>query len=190
MLVVSYAGTAEAFFRRPMCGPAVCPPPMCPPPPCAPAPCAPAPCAPVPCAPRMCAPVPCPPPACAPRCGPNPLAMILGGAVKLVAGAITLPFKIVDRLFGGPCSPRPVCRPRYACGPPPTYCAPPMMCPPPMCGPPVGYYPPAFGFGMRPGRPVGFGRGAPRRFAPIAREKASPVSLMAESVQSVFGAYW
>jgi hypothetical protein len=164
------------------CAPPMCPPPMACPPPCPPPALCPPPCAP-PCPPPTCG-----PPPCAPRCGVNPIAAILGCAARIVVGAVTLPFRLVECLADGPdCG--PVCRPRMACAidiaPPPIYCLPPMpvYCCPPPCGPP------AFGYGMPVGRPVGFGRGAPRRHAPFAK-KSAPAAIMAGPVDGVFGAYW
>jgi len=124
------------------------------------------------CAPPMCCPPPCPPP----RCQENPLAMICKGAFQIVAGVVALPFRVVGCLAEG------LSRP-MRCGPPPMMagCAPP-MCPPPVCGP---------GYGMGPGRPVGFGGGAPRRFAPMAeKSKSLPLTLIAGPNDGVFGGYW
>ncbi len=148
----------------------ICPPPVCGPPMCAP---------PV-CPPPVCGPPPCCPP---PICEPNPLAMICVGAFRLVTGVIALPFKVVDSVITHlRCGPR-------CCPPPMAMCAPP-ACLPPMCGP-AGFPPPSMGYGMGSGRPVGFGRGAPRRFAPMAKEKNSlPLTLMAAPSEGFFGAYW
>jgi len=164
-------GAAQVLAGGPICPPAGCPPPMCMPPMCAP-PCAPP--------PMMCGPRPCPPP----PCGPNPLAMICRGALALVTGVIALPFKAVDCLLDG------LSRPR--CGPPP--CGPPprMACAPPICIPPVVFGPPGgMGYGKGVRRPVGFGQGAPRRFAPMSRSnKKLPATLMAGPGDGFFGAYW
>ncbi len=139
----------------------VCPPPMCPPP--------------------MLAP-PCPPPACPPpSCGPNPLAVILSGALRVVTGVIALPFRVVDSVIDHlRCGPR--------CCPPLVAMCPPPPCPPPMCGP--AGCPPAFGYGAMPPRPVGIGRGVPRRFAPMAKETALPMMLYASPTEGFFGTYW
>jgi hypothetical protein len=163
----------------PMCGPQPCMPPACMPQPCAPPmACAPPPCMPMPCGPQMC---------CPPKCGPgcdDCLSALCKGAVKLVAGVISLPFKLVDCLFSGPnCPPRPMCRPMTAC-------APQMCCPPPPCG-----MPPAMGCGMPMGNPYGFGYGGPRpakRMAPFAKNKtkALPDMLMAAPTETIFGACW
>jgi len=145
----------------------VCPPPMCPPPMCGPAP--------------MCAPPLCGPPPCAPRCEENPLAQICRGAFRLVAGVIALPFRVVG------CVAQSICPPQR-CGPPLVACGPPPMCLPPVCGP-MG--PPAFGYGRGVGRPVGFGGGAPKRFAPMAeKNKPLPLTLIAGPNDGVFGGYW
>lgn len=147
--------------------------PVCPPPGCAPV----AMCPPPACPPPMCGPPPCPPP-----CEPGPLAQILRGTVRLVAGIVTLPFRIVDALCDDSyCPPRR--RAVVACAPPPP------MCPP--WQPMPGYANPAFGFGMAPGRPVGFGSGAPRRFVPFnAKKSVKPTKMLAGQVDGIFGAYW
>jgi hypothetical protein len=46
------------------------------------------------------------------------------------------------------------------------------------------------GYGMAPGRPMGFGHGAPRKFVPFAKKKASPVKFIAGQEETLFGAYW
>jgi hypothetical protein len=180
---------------RPTCCPppmAMCPPP-CPPPMCLPAPvCGPQPmCGPPPCGPMAA----CPPPMCGPRpcpprgCGDNPLAMIVKGAVSIVAGAVALPFKIVDCLLSPLCKP---CYPKRACCPPPMAMCPPPACMPPACGP--SFCPPgmAYGMGMGAVAPVGFGSGAPRRFKskPIAENKVLPLQLLAGPSDDIFGTYW
>jgi hypothetical protein len=174
--LVAVIAAGQVFAGGPICPPQGCPPPMCPP---------------QMCPPPICAPPPCPPPACGPpRCGPGPIAQILLGAVRLVTGVVALPFRVVDALIYGPeCWPRR-CRPMVACGPPPM--CPPPVCPPPMCWqpPPVSCPPYGYGYGMAPSRPVGFGVGAPRRFAPMAKKKSVPSRLIAGSVDGIFGAYW
>ena len=141
----------------------VCPPPLCPPP--------------------MCAPPPCPPPACPPpSCGPHPIAAILSGALRVVTGVIALPFRVVDSVID-----HLRCGPRFC--PPPVAMCPPPLCPPPMCGP-AGCPVPALGYGMMPPRPVGMGRGVPRRFAPMAKETVLPMMLYAAPAEGFFGTYW
>jgi len=191
-LLVMTAG--QALAGGPICPPPMCPPPMCGPPAyCPPPMCGPPVCMPMKVRPpRMCPP-PCPPPMCgpppcAPRCDrEGPLARLLKGAVRLVAGVVSLPFRVVDRLIGGPCSPQRLGRRHRV-----------MACAPPVCAPMGVYGPwrpmpryraPAYGFGMAPGRPVGAGHGAPRRFVPFAK-KSVPAGLVASSVDGIFGAYW
>jgi len=157
-------GTLSSGFA----GGPVCPPPVCGPP-------------------VLCPPPPCPPPACCPPpdCRPNPLAMILSGAVRMVTGVIALPFRVVDSVLDHVrCGPR--------CCPPAVAMCPPPACPPPMCGPAFGPPPPVFGYGaMVPPPPVGFGRGVPKRFAPMAKEKnVLPLTLMAAPGEGFFGTYW
>ncbi len=183
LLIVS---AAQVSAGGPVCRTPQCMPPMaCPPPVCA---------APMPCPPPMCAPPPCPPPQCGPpACGPrpcgqckqNPLAMILEGACKIVVGAVSLPFKLVDCLLEDGC--RPPCPPpggpcMIAAAP-----CPPPVCAPPMCGPGYG---PGMGYGMGPGRPVGFGRGAPKKFSPFAQKTSVASYLLAGPPEGVFGSYW
>jgi hypothetical protein len=150
----------------------VCPPPACPP----------MVCGPPPCAPPMCAPMPaCPPPSCAPY-RENPLKKIARGTLDLVTGVIALPFCILDSIAENctrKCGPQPMCGPMAACPPAP---CPPAVCPPPMCGP--SYGPPAMG------RPVGFGRGVPRKLAPFAKDKPVSERLLAVQEQPFFGNYW
>jgi hypothetical protein len=193
-VVQAFAGGPVCPTRIHKCCPPVCCPQMCAPPPscappmcpqvCVPPPCAPAPmCGPAPCLPPSCGPGPCPP-----RCGENPLAMIVKGTVKLVVGVASLPFKVVDCLFGGGNCYRPRCYPscnRVAMCAPPS-CMPPM---PPACGP--ACYP-GMGYGMGMGRPAGFGYGAPRRrLAPFAEKREPfPLTLMATPTQGIFGSYW
>ncbi len=165
----------------PVCGPPRCAPPMCPPPMCAP----PA------CPPPACGPAYCPPPSCAKE--DNCFTLLGKGACKLVVGVLSLPFKVVDCIFGQTdCGPRNLgrCAPyaRTACMPPscgPTYCAPPM----PACGPAYGC---GIGFGPSVGGPVGFGFAGPKRgkFVPFAEKKSLPASLIAGTPTSVFGEYW
>jgi hypothetical protein len=179
------ASAAQVSAGGPVCRTPQCMPPMaCPPPVCA---------APMPCPPPMCAP-PCPPPRCGPpACGPrpcgqckeNPLAMILEGACKIVVGAVSLPFKLVDCLLEDGC--RPPCPPpggpcMIAAAP-----CPPPVCAPPMCGPGYG---PGMGYGMGPGRPVGFGRGAPKKFSPFAQKTSAACYLLAGPPEGIFGSYW
>jgi hypothetical protein len=177
-----FAGGPVCPPRAPMCAPPVCAPQMCAPPVCVPAPV----CGPVPCAPPPpCGPVACGPPPCPPRCEENPLAMIVKGTVKLVVGVASLPFKVVDCLFGGDDCFSPRCYPKYnrmaMCAPPP--------CMPPVCGP-MGY--PGMGYGMGMGRPAGFGYGVQkRRMVPFAKKKETlPSSLMATQADGIFGGYW
>lgn len=175
--------------------------PVCPPPMCGPQPCPPPMCGPQPCPPPMCGPAMYPPPACPPPCPPrrcedNPLAMILKGTVRLVAGAVALPFKMVDCVVNEICRPkrcypaRPACPPPAMC-PPAPMCAPP-GCMPPACGPMPAYYgpPPGMGYGAPMPAPVGFGRGASYRSKPMAKKKSLPSQLLAAPSESVFGAYW
>jgi hypothetical protein len=175
-------------------GPICAPPPSCMPPMCAPQPCAPPPlCGPPPmCAPRMCGPKPCPPPVCE----DNPLAMILKGTCRLVAGVVALPFKIVGCLLNSnsPCA-KPACYPRPVC--PPMAMCPPPMCPPPMCMPQgcgMGCCPPGMGYGMGAMAPsFGYGRGVPRQMMkPMAKKekKSLPQQLLAGPSDGLFGAYW
>jgi hypothetical protein len=148
--------------------------PVCPPPVCGP--------------PVFCPPPACPPPTCCPPpsdCRPNPLAMILSGAVRLVTGVIALPFRVVDSVLDHVrCGPG-CCPPRVAMCPPP-------LCPPPGCGPAFGPPPPGFGYGaMAPPPPVGFGRGVPKRYSPMVKEKnVLPLTLMAAPGEGFFGTYW
>jgi hypothetical protein len=37
---------------------------------------------------------------------------------------------------------------------------------------------------------MGFGHGAPRKFVPFAKKKASPVKFIAGQEETLFGAYW
>lgn len=177
----------------------ICPQPRCMPPMCAPQPCCPPPvcCPPPACAPPMCAPKPCCPPQ---QCEENPLAMILKGTCKLVAGVVALPFKIVGCLTSGPCA-RPACYPmRPACPPmammcPPPMCPPPMCvpqpcCPPPSCG--MGYCPPGMGYGMgMMPAPMGYGRPKPMMRPMAKNQKTSlPKQLLAGPAEGLFGTYW
>jgi len=179
--VLATFGAAQVWAGGPVCPPMKCAPPMCAPPMCAPPP---------PCPPPMCGPRPvCGPPPCAPVCRENPLARICKGAWAVVTGTVALPFAILDCL-AETC--RTACAPTRGCGPmmacPPPMCPPP-MCPPPMCGP-AGCPPGMMGYGMGPGRPVGFGQGVPRKFVPFAKKKSSAVRLMAGQEETFFGAYW
>lgn len=169
-------GPCRPVCPPPMCGPSMCPPPMC---------------GPAPCPPPMCGPAACPPPCPPPRtCEMNPLKMILTGTVRLVAGAVALPFRLVDCVVTEICRPK-ACRPP-ACPPPmcgPAPCAPP-VCPPPMCGPgygaPVGY-----GMGaMPPPTSMGMGKGAPRHFKPMAKKSSVKTKLFADQSEGIFGNYW
>jgi hypothetical protein len=169
-------GVVAAWAGGPVCPPVKCAPPMCPPPMCGP--------------PPVCGPAPmCGPPPCAPVCKENPLAKIFKGAWSIVTGTVALPFALLDCLVEKcrpACGPPPMCGPRMACAPP---MCPPPMCPPPMCGPP-GCPPGMMGYGMAPGRPMGFGYGAPRKNVPFANKKASPVKYFAGQDEALFGAYW
>jgi hypothetical protein len=184
-------GVVQAAAGGPVCPPMKCPPPMCYPP----APCPPPMCGPQP----MCGPPPCPPP----RCRPGALSKICSGTWNLVTGVIALPFDAIDCLLNKcvrRCGPPPMCGPVASC--PPPMCAPPLCpppCPPPVCmptkcmPPPCGpaYYPPGMmGYGIGPGRPVGAGYGAPRRFRPFAKKKGHRIRVFAEHDQGFFGAYW
>jgi hypothetical protein len=176
LYIVAAAGLLIVVAAMPAsAGGPVCPPPYCGPPPV--------------CAPPVCGPPPmCPPPMCAPRCRENGLSLILRGCCKLVVGVIALPFKVVDCLVSGPiCPPKCRPRPRLACGPPP-FCPPVGMCPP--WQPMPRFCPPAYGCGMAPGMPVGFGHGAPRGFAPMVKKNSVPAKLLAGSMDGIFGTYW
>jgi len=175
MLIV--VGVLQAAAGGPVCPPMKCPPPMCGPPP--------------PCPPPMCGPPPCPPP----QCREGALSKIFGGAWNLVTGVIALPFDALDCLLENcarRCGPPPLCGPRV-CGPPPV-CGPIAKCLPPPCMPPPcgpAFCPPGMlGYGIGPGRSVGAGYSAPRRFRPFTSKKAHPVKLLAEQNQGFFGAYW
>jgi hypothetical protein len=168
-------GVVHAAAGGPVCPPMKCPPPMCaPPPPCPPPVCGPEP---------MCGPPPCPPP----KCGPGALSKICSGTWNLVTGVIALPFEAIDCLLDKTIR---KCGPVAMCPPP----CPPPMCPPPVCMPPAcgpAMCPPGMmGYGVGPGRPVGAGYGAPRKFRPFANKKANRVKLVAEQDQGVFGTYW
>jgi len=170
-MVVVTAGLALA--GGPVCPPAGCGPvAACPPPPMCPQPML---------QPMLCPPPACGPPPCPPPCEPGPLAQILRGTVRLVVGVVTLPFRIVDAICDDSfCPPR---RAVVACAPPPP------MCPPGM--PMPGFAAPGYGFGMAPGRPVGFGQGAPRRYVPFQAKKAyKPAKMLAGQVDGIFGGYW
>jgi hypothetical protein len=182
MLLALAAPLASA--GGPVCPPR-CMPPMCAPPPCAPPPMCgpPAMCPPPMCPPPMCGPKPCPP-----RCEDDPLTMIVKGTFRLVAGVVSLPFKLVDCLCRPSCP--PPCGPRVACCPPPPMCPPP-SCMMPGCG--MGCCPPGMGMGMGPmGPPAGFGRPGHRPVRPMAKakDKALPVQLLAGPSEGVFGEYW
>jgi hypothetical protein len=160
---------AQVSAGGPVCPPRGCPPPMCAPP--------------MMCAPPLCPPPVCPPPACGPPpcpprgCRENPVAAVVKGAVRLVAGVIALPFKAVDCLVEELCRPSD-CRMAAPCPPP--------VCPPPMCGPapcPPGPMP-----GFRPG-PMG-PRPGPARFRPFAEEKSAKIRLMAGPPEGIFGTFW
>jgi len=146
------------------------------------------------CAPPMCAPKPCCPPK---ACEDDPLTMILKGTCRLVAGVVTLPFKIVGCLCSNPCEKRAfyplpqLCRPMAMC--PPPMCGPQPCCPPPACG--MGYCPPGMGGGMgvMP-PPMGYGQGAPRpvMMKPMAKSNKSglPKQLLAGPAEGLFGTCW
>ncbi len=181
-------GVGQVLAGGPVCPPPACPPPCAPsmlcPPPISVCGMGPACCPPPVCAPRpVCGPPPCAPPPCAPhRCKENPFAQLCRGAVDLVVGAVTLPFKLVDCIIDHGCGPR--CGPA-PCGPM-AMCPPP--CPPPVCGPPVCGAP---GYGMR--RPMRFGNRhhrARRFLRPFAKKASQAEALIADSSDSVFGQYW
>lgn len=180
-------GVGQALAGGPVCPRPVCPPPCGPsmlcPPPISVCGSGPACCPPPVCGPR---PVCGPPPCAARRCNENPFAQLCRGAVDLVVGAVTLPFKLVDCIIDHGCGPK--CGPA-PCGPM-AMCPPP--CPPPVCGPPVCGAP-GCGYGMGMGRPMGFGYGhhrARRFLRPFAKKASVAVSLIADSSDSVFGEYW
>jgi hypothetical protein len=195
LLIAGLSWAGGPVCKVPACGPQPCAPMMCAPQPCMPQQCMPAcpppPCGPI-CPPMACGPAPCPPPACgpapcaAPGCEENPLAQIVKGACRLVAGIVALPFKIVDGVFSGfDCGPRRYasCKPIAMCAPPPCMPAicPPTICPPTGCG--VGFSRPA---------PVGFGFGGPRmkKFSPFAKKDSVTTTLIAAPTEGFFGSYW
>jgi hypothetical protein len=167
---------AQVSAGGPVCPPRGCPPPMCAPP----MMCAPPVCPPPACAPPSCGPRPCPPPGCK----ENPLAAVVKGAVRLVAGAVALPFKMVDCLLEEMCAPRCCppgpgpCRVASACPPP---------CPPPACGPSPCFPGPVPG--MMPA-PRGFRPGPARKFVPFAEKTSAKIRLMAGPPDGLFGNYW
>ncbi len=160
---------AQVFAGGPVCPPRGCPPPVCAPP----MMCAPPACPPPVCAPPVCGPAPCPPRACK----ENPVAAVVKGAVRLVTGAICLPFKMVDCLVEELCAPSD-------CGPRPGPCGvaacPPPVCPPPMCGPAP----------CPPGPMPGFRPGPARKFRPFAEETSAKIRLMAGPPEGSFGNFW
>lgn len=170
------------FAGGPICGPKMCPPPMCAPM-CAPPACAP------PMAMSPCMPPSCQPPMCGPArsgCEEGPLEKVFKGACMLVTGVVSLPFKLVDCMFGGSNRPPRTARCGYDQMP---ACGPTMACMPPMCAPTPCY--PGIGCGVPGGTPMGFGYGAPRskKFRPFAENKGLPISI-ATVPQTIFGSYW
>ncbi|MFH0825785.1 MAG: hypothetical protein V2B18_23770 [Pseudomonadota bacterium] len=124
------------------------------------------------CQPRMMPPPACPPPPpsampCAGCDDMNPVEGIVRSAANMITGILSIPGKVVGKMFTRgcppPCGPPPPCPPAAYLGPQPRYqpdCSAAGCCPPPGCAPAVGY-------GLAPPKPYVPPSAPARKFRPF-----------------------